>query len=108
ITTHDASGSHTAFAAPADKRLRASTPVAIAALGLAYLSIVFLRTRRRWVLPIAALAILAASIPLEFEGSPEPSTLSMGAAAFIPASALVLKLGRWRWLTVAALGGLAG
>jgi signal transduction histidine kinase len=109
IETHDASGRrHIANGPSADGALRFTTPLAIGALLVAYLSVVFLRTRRRWVLPTAAIAILAASVPLQLAGVPEQSTLAMGAAAFIPAVSYTIRLGPWRWLRVGATAAVIG
>jgi signal transduction histidine kinase len=108
IETHDASGRYVADGPSADEVLRFTTPLAIGALLVAYLAVVFLRTRRRWVLPAAAIAILAASVPLQLAGVPEQSTLAMGAAAFVPAVSYTLRLGPWRWLRIGATVAVVG
>lgn len=75
-----------------DALLRLSWPMAAAALALGILAVVFLRTRRRWVLPIASIAFVAASTPAMLEGVPDVSTVVMGGAALIPAGAIGLRL----------------
>lgn len=109
IETHDAAGRHVADGPTANGYLTSMAPLAVAALGAAYLSVVFLRTRRRWVLPAAAIALLAASVPLQLEGSPGPSTLALGAAALLPAAAYTVRIKPWgflRWVATTIVIGL--
>ena len=106
IETHDATGRHIADGPTANGYLTSVAPFAISALVIAYLSVVFLRTRRRWVLPAAAIALLAASVPLQLEGSPGPSTLALGAAALLPAAAYTIRIRPWRLLRWAATAGV--
>jgi signal transduction histidine kinase len=108
IETHDAAGPHLANGPAWDAILRDALPVAVGALLLAWLSVIFLRTRRRWVLPTAAIAILAASIPLQLEGSPAPSTIGLGAAALLPAAAYAGRVAGWPWLRWLAISAVAG
>jgi signal transduction histidine kinase len=106
IETHDLLGSYMAEGPGANAALRDTLPIALGSLLVAYLSIVFLRTRRRWVLPAAAVAVLAAAVPLQFEGSPGPSTLAMGAAALLPAAVYATRIRPWpllRWGATAAV-----
>jgi signal transduction histidine kinase len=102
MDTHDAAGPHVVQSTTSDNALRSTTPIALGALLLAYLSIVFLRTRRRWVLPTAAIAVLVASIPLWLAGNPGDSTMAMGAAALLPAAAYTTRISGWRWVRWAA------
>lgn len=113
LGTRDRSGTiHTAVSEDPDAGLAASLPLGIVALGLACLAMVFLSTRRAWVVPIASIALLAAGVPLGFEGRPELSTIVMAGAALVPAvnmgrripigilrlallAALVVFLGAW-------------
>jgi signal transduction histidine kinase len=78
---------------------------------LASLSILFLRTRRQWVLPAAAAALLAASEPLRAQGVPDASTAVMAAAMFVPAFSIATRLPigqRARIVLAAALVGFVG
>jgi signal transduction histidine kinase len=108
IETHDQTGSHTASSPPADANLRSTLPIAVCAFLLAWLSIIFLRTRRRWALPTAAIALLAASVPLQVEGSPGPSTLALATSALLPAVAYTIRLTRWTWLQWGSTGVVVG
>lgn len=81
-----------ALAAGFDNVLRATLLFGIAAMGLAYLAVLFLRTRRSWVLPAAVGALLAASVPLETAGFPESSTPVLVASAVVPLVWLAAKL----------------
>jgi signal transduction histidine kinase len=92
ITTKGAVGTFTARAASVDAGLTESWFVGLAAILLAYLSVLFLRTRRRWVLPAAATGLLAASIPLGIYGGPDTAILVLGAAALVPAGSLAIRL----------------
>ena len=95
-----------ASAAVEDDALRQTTPIAIGALAAALLSMLFLFTRRRWVYPGAAVAILAASITLRAHGEMFGSTAAMAAAAFVPLAAYGLRLPRrlgTRWFAIAAV-----
>src|SRR5262245_23101321 len=76
--------------APFDAALRASLPLGIGAVALAGLALLFLSTRRRWVVPTASLALLAAGVPLVLEGNTDMSTAVLAGAAIVP----VVHLGR--------------
>jgi signal transduction histidine kinase len=102
IETHDALGQYRASAQAWDELLRSFLPIAIGSVLLAWLSLVFLRTHRRWALPTAAVAVLIASIPLQLEGSPGSSTLAMGGAALLPALAYTSRLPSFAWFRWAA------
>jgi signal transduction histidine kinase len=91
LVTHDAQGNlHIADGASANKGLASSLPIAIAALFLAALAVLFLSTRRRWVVPTASLSLLAAGVPLVLQGGADMSTAVLAAAALVP----VVNLGR--------------
>lgn len=108
LETHDAAGPHVAVGRMVEAGLRAATPLAIAALVVAYLSVVFLRTRRRWVLPLAAIAVVLAAIPLQIAGFPNDSTIAMGAAALLPAAAHTTRIRAWPWLRWGATAAVVG
>jgi signal transduction histidine kinase len=92
VITASATAQFAFRAASFDASLRASWPLAVGALVFAGLGVLFLRTRRRWVLPVASVALLAASIPAMLEGLPDVSTVVMGSAALVPAGAIALRL----------------
>jgi signal transduction histidine kinase len=104
METHDAAGHYTAIGPEADHLLQLTLPFGLAALGTAYLAVLFLRTRRRWVLPAAAVGFLVATVPLIVEGGTDTSTLVMGAAAFVPAAALAMRLPGDRRVNVPLIG----
>lgn len=84
-------------------------PIALAALLLAGLAAVFLRTHRRWVSPVASVALLSAAVPLWIEGDPISSTLVMGAAVLVPAGAFAARLhGRLRAIAFGVLVLIVG
>ena len=85
VTRDQAGDLHTADGATRSAGLAASLPVGIAAVILAGLAVLFLSTRRRWVVPTASLALLAAAVPLIIEGSPEFPTAVLACAALVPA-----------------------
>jgi signal transduction histidine kinase len=93
MVTRDADGiPHEANGVPASQALAGSAPVGGVAVFLAGLSLLFLSTRRRWVLPTAALALFAASVPLELNGAADTSTVVLGASALVPALSLSRRL----------------
>lgn len=92
METFDGTSRHTADGQLANARLRASLAVGLGALVSASFAVLFLRTRRRWVLPSAAVALLLASVPLEFEGGAELSTIVMVSAALVPSASFGLRL----------------
>jgi signal transduction histidine kinase len=103
MVTRDGSGGlHTADGPTAYAGVAASLPVALVSLLLAGLAVLFLTTRRRWVVPVAAVALLAAADPIARYGAPDSSTLVLGAAAILPA----INLGRRRPLGLAGLLGV--
>ena len=108
IETHDSVRAYVADEPRSEAGLKAAAPLALGGLVLAYLSVVFLRTRRRWVLPAAAVAMLIASIPLQIAGSPGDSTMAMGAAAFLPAAAYATRIRARPWLGAGAIVVVAG
>ena len=104
VVTRNADGDeHTADGRPKSLGLAASLPVGIVAVFLAALSLLFLSTRRRWVVPTAALALLAAGVPLDINGAADSSTLVLGASALVPA----VTLGRRLSMAMVARIGLA-
>jgi len=105
MVTRDPQGNlHDADGATASAGLAASLPIGIAALVCAGLAVLFLSTRRRWVVPMASLALLAAGVPLAMEGGADLSTVVLGAAALVPA----INLGRRvRAVPIVRLGLLA-
>ncbi len=111
LETIDGPMRHTADGAVANASLAESAPVGLAGLAAAYVAVIFLRTRRRWVLPTAAAALLCAALPLQREGGAELSTIVMASAALVPAAALGFRLRmgfRSHVVAMAILLGLAG
>jgi signal transduction histidine kinase len=92
METLDGSTRRVADGPAADGALRSSLPAGLAGLIGGYLAVIFLRTRRRWVLPTAALALASSSIPLQFEGGAGLPTLVMAGAALVPTSAFVVRV----------------
>jgi signal transduction histidine kinase len=93
MVTRSADGEeHAADGRTLSSGLAASMPVGIVSVFLAALSLLFLSTRRRWVVPTSALALFAASIPLELNGAADSSTVVLGAAALVPAISLGRRL----------------
>ena len=76
----------------ADAGLRASLPLAMVALVAGGLALLLLRTRRQWVLPVAAVALVAASTPLALHGNAALSSVVLGAAGLLPAGWAVSRL----------------
>lgn len=108
IVTTDDAGTYDVQAVSFDNALRSTLPLGLAALGLAYLSILFLRTRRQWVLPAAAVALLAASEPLRAQGVPDASTAVMAAALLVPACSIATRLPTGRRVQTFLTAGLVG
>jgi signal transduction histidine kinase len=98
-------------ASRADAGLRASLPLALVALVAGGLGLLLLRTRRQWLLPVAAVAFVAASVPLGLQGNPALSTGVLGAAGLVPASWAISRLRGGRpkdvALGLAAVAGLS-
>ena len=109
LDTTDGVTTFSATARFGDGRLREAAPISLVGLLIAAFGVVFLRTRRRWVLPAAALGLVAASVPLDLAGDPEASTLAMALAAIVPAGAYAIRIPSLplRVLAVAILGTLA-
>jgi signal transduction histidine kinase len=111
LETLDGDRRVTSEEARAEVGLRDSLPIGLAALAAGGLALLFVRTRRQWVLPISSIAYATASTPLGLEGSPIPATLILGAAAIVPAAWLIGRLpgGRWKDASVGfiAFAGLA-
>jgi signal transduction histidine kinase len=107
IQTTDASGDHVSDAALAERTLRASAPAGLVATVFGGLALVFLRTHRRWAVVAASISLLAASLPLRYEGDPVASTLVMGAAFAIPVGSLAGRFrGLARWIGVGLIVGV--
>ena len=93
LVTRDAHGiEHTADGRAPSMGLAATVPIGFVAVFLAGLALLFLSTRRRWVVPTAALALFVASVPLEANGAADSSTLVLGASALVPAISLGRRL----------------
>ncbi len=92
LETTDGEHDFVADGAGADRVLRDALPLGVVALVAAWLAVIFLRTRRRWVLPAATASLLAASIPLRLEGGAQLSTLVMAASALVPAGFYAFKV----------------
>jgi signal transduction histidine kinase len=104
IETEDAAGGHSSTEDGHNRALREMLPIGLAALGFGSLGVLFLRTRRRWTGPAAALALLAATAPLDIHGDPLLSTGALGAAAFVPMGLLAIHVGpRARIISLAGL-----
>jgi signal transduction histidine kinase len=102
VTRDAAGGLHTADGTAAYAGVAASLPVGIAALAFASLAVLFLSTRRRWVVPTASLALFAAGVPLGLAGSVDLSTAVLASAAIVP----VVNLGRRLPIAMVARVGL--
>lgn len=108
MVTRDARGnSRTAYGSTANEGVAASLPVALFGLFIACAAVVLLSTRRRWVVPAAALALLAAGVPLAAEGSPDGSTVVMAGAAFVPVVNLGLRVPIGRLVRFGSLAAFA-
>ena len=91
MVTSDATGRlHTVTSRSADAGLAASAPLGGIAVVLGSLALLFLSTRRGWVVPTASIALLAAGVPLSVQGSADMSTIVLAASAMVP----VIGLGR--------------
>jgi signal transduction histidine kinase len=103
MVTRDSAGNlHTADGPTVQDALAASLPVGIVALVLGGLAVLFLSTRRRWVVPTAAFALLAAGVPIGLNGAPDASTCVLAGAALVPA----ISFGRRLPIAMAARLGL--
>src|SRR5262245_23070249 len=86
LVTRDAAGNtNTTRASSADAAVADSLAIGVGAVVLAGMAVLFLSTRRRWVVPTASFALLAASVPLGLQGAADTSTVVLAAAAIVPA-----------------------
>jgi signal transduction histidine kinase len=106
ITTRAGDQTIVAASATPDGGVRSSLPIAVASLGLAGVAVVLLRTNRRLVLPLAAIALAAASAPLVLRGDPWLAVGAPSLAAAVPSGWLVVALSR-RSPALAAIAGVA-
>jgi signal transduction histidine kinase len=107
IETIDEGGTRfTSASAGWDEALGSSSPLAAAALLVGLLSLVFVRTHRRWVAGAAIVAIYLGSVPLQLQGNPLLSTTAMALAAAVPGAWLATRLGS-RWLRAVSSLALA-
>jgi len=114
LTTSDGARTFTVRAAPFDEALSDSAALGAFAIVLGSLALLFVRTRRAWVAPAAAWALVAASTPLGVGGNPQLSTVGLALAFLVPAgwlavnaparqarpwiaAAAVLFVGVWVW-----------
>jgi len=70
--------------ATADGALSATWPLAAGSLATGALALLFLRARRRWVLPAGSLALLLAGPTLESSGSSTLAMVDLGCSALLP------------------------
>jgi signal transduction histidine kinase len=108
IRTTDGINDFEAAAAPFESALRATLPLGVAAMLAACLAVLFLRTRRTWVLPASAVALLAASVTLRAQGAPDVSTAVMALAVGIPAGSIANRLPGRQWVQIGAEAALVG
>jgi len=94
---------HTTDGRTPSRGLAATLPFGVVAVLLAGLALLFLSTRRRWVVPTAALALFVASVPIVANGAADSSTVVLGASALVPA----ISLGRRLPIAFVARLGLA-
>ena len=94
---------HTTDGRTRSRGLAATLPFGVVAVLLAGLALLFLSTRRRWVVPTATLALFVASVPLVANGAADSSTAVLGASAVVPA----ISLGRRLPIALVARLGLA-
>jgi len=97
LETTNGSTSFVSRAAPIQRALHDSLALGLFGLGAGSLAVLFVRTRREWILPAGSLAFLASSVPLWLSGYPEPSTFAMAGSAIVPGL----------WLAVRVPGGRA-
>jgi signal transduction histidine kinase len=102
-------GQFASSAAPVELALRDSLVLGLVGLVAGALALGLLRTRRRLVFPIAALAIFSSSTPLWLSGQPVLSTVGLAEAAFLPGFWVALHVPArraFRLAVVAVLGTL--
>jgi signal transduction histidine kinase len=107
LETTDGIERFVAEAARADAGLRASAPLGSAALVAGGLALLLLRTRREWVVPVAAVAFATASTSVGLQGNPTVSTLVLAVACLVPAAWAIGRLSRG-WRSTASLGVAVG
>jgi signal transduction histidine kinase len=107
LVTTDGSQAYRARAAPADQALRDSWPFAAGSLALGAISLLFRKTRRDWVVPAAAAALLLAAVPLWLQGIPPTSTAAMAACLAVPGGWLAANSRAPGWLRAVLLVGLS-
>jgi signal transduction histidine kinase len=107
LETFDGTQTHVADARAANDGLRASLPLALAALFLGGLAVVLLGTRRSLVVCCAATALVFGAHPLALQGNPVLSTLAMAAAVATVAGWVLARVpaGRLGSVLAAALVG---
>jgi signal transduction histidine kinase len=109
MVTRDALGhEHTADGITAYAGVAASLPIGVIALVLAGLAVLFLSTRRRWVVPTASLALLAAGVPLALAGSSDMGTAVLAGAALVPAVNLSRRVPSALVIRIALVAGILG
>jgi two-component system NarL family sensor kinase len=97
--------------ATADGALAATWPLSAGSLATGAFALLFLRARRRWVLPAGSLALLLAGPSLESSGSSILAVVDLGASALLPCLWLASRApGRAARVTISAvaMGFLAG
>jgi Histidine kinase. len=107
LVTEGPDGPITSREAPVLEALRQTLPFALVGLGAGCLGIAFLRLNRAWVLPSAALALAAASVPL-FLANQGLSWLVLASAAAVPVLGLVYRVRRFRTVALALGVGATG
>ena len=90
VTSDSAGDVHTISSRSAEAGLAASVPLGGVAVFLGSLALLFLSTRRAWVVPIASLALLAAGVPIGLQGAADSSTILLATATAVP----VIGIGR--------------
>lgn len=109
MVTRDGAGTaHTADGITAYAGVAASLPLGVIALVLAGLSVLFLSTRRRWVVPTASLALFAAGVPLALQGGADLPTAVLGGAALVPAINLARRIPIATVLRIALVVAISG
>lgn len=76
----------------ADRELRESGVLGVMAMVAGALALLVVRTRRRFVVPLSAVALFCAAVPLQLQGEALSSTAAMVLAAFVPAEWLLARI----------------
>jgi signal transduction histidine kinase len=97
---------HRTSAIQPNDALAKSLPIGLASLALGGLAVLLLSTRRRWVVPVAALALLLAADPINRTGGAQSSTVMFAAAALVPSINLVRRTPVGFGLQLALAAGL--